>query len=69
MEPVLEVLKGFGLSVADYFLTREELVTGDLPPARFVLRVGEESPLEVENLSGLVSAVCEIGTRSYEVDT
>jgi len=67
METILTTIEGFGLSVADYFLKREELITGELPPARFVLCVGDDSTLDVENLSELVAAICEIGSRGWQV--
>ena len=71
---ILVRLEEQGLSVGDFFLRREEGISGELSPAKFVLRTGEgpdESgpgrAVEVENLSGLVAAWCEIGGRGWQI--
>ncbi len=56
-----------GLSIDDYFAKREELITGELPPARFLLIPAQGEPLELSNTSELGDGVREIGRRGTEV--
>ncbi|UCG33126.1 MAG: DNA gyrase subunit B [Phycisphaerales bacterium] len=74
IEDALRTLEEHGLGVSDFFLQREEGVTGERPAAKFVLITGQgdhegegDRFLEVENLSGLVTALCEIGGRGWQV--
>ena len=60
-------LKDFGCGVDDLFLRREELVTGDLSPAVFVLTPPQADALELDNLAGLPEGVRAIGSRGREV--
>src|SRR5262249_28199461 len=45
---VLSWLAQQKLPIADYFQHREELITGDLTPARYVLLPGEGEPVEID---------------------
>jgi DNA gyrase subunit B len=74
VEDALRELETYGLGIEDFFLQREETVTGELPPARFVLSIGDgddeaqdRRSVEVENLSGIVGALCEIGGRGWQI--
>ncbi len=61
-------LADFGCSVDDLFLKREELITGELSPAIFVLQAqGEKEPLELPNLRELTTGVQEIGGKGWEI--
>ena len=60
--------------MSDFVLKRAEGVAGERPPAKFVLIASQgdqeaesERSLEVENLSGLVAALCEIGGRGWHI--
>ncbi|MEK7757137.1 MAG: toprim domain-containing protein, partial [Planctomycetota bacterium] len=50
LDAVLASIESSGLSVDDLFLVREELVTGELPPAKFLLRDGSGELTELDNL-------------------
>ena len=60
-------LEEFGCSVEDLFLRREELVTGELSPAVFVLTSGSGDTTDLENLSDLPTGVRAIGARGWDV--
>jgi len=60
-------LKTYNLTPDDLFLKREELVTGELPPARFVLQVDDDSRVEVDNLFGVASAVRDLGRQGLAI--
>jgi len=65
-----EVLANYvaaGLSIDDYFARREELITGELPPARFLLIPAQGEPRELANTSELGDGVREIGQRGTEI--
>ncbi len=47
----------------DYFAKREELVTGELPPAKFVLRGEEDLTVDLDNLAGLPDSVRDLGQK------
>ena len=61
IDDIFHRIEGFGLQVDDLFLTREELVTGELPPAKFVLRPGSGEVVELNNLWQVAAAVRELG--------
>jgi DNA gyrase subunit B len=56
-----------GLTVDDYFTTRQEQVTGELTPAKFVLVSGESQVRELNNAAEVVTGVRELGSRGVEV--
>jgi DNA gyrase subunit B len=56
-----------GLTLEDYFAQREELVTGELPPAKFVLAPASGEPVELANAAELGDGVRDIGRRGTEV--
>ena len=60
-------LLDWGFSIDDYFATRQTLVSGELPPARFKLVNEESEPVEVDNLARTAAAVRERGSRGVEV--
>ena len=60
-------LREFGCQVEDLFLHREELITGELSPALFVLLTGQGDVRELDNLAELPVGVRGIGARGWEV--
>ncbi|MHC4445355.1 MAG: DNA topoisomerase (ATP-hydrolyzing) subunit B [Planctomycetota bacterium] len=67
IEDILAKLKGMGLSIDDYYMQRIEQVDGTVPPARFVLQRGQETAVELDNLSQLVEAVRTLGSAGLEL--
>ncbi len=59
-------LENLGLPTDDYFIRREELVTGEKVPARYVL-VTEDDPSELENVSQIAPGVRDLGSRGIEI--
>jgi DNA gyrase subunit B len=55
-----------GLDMNDYFTVREETITGEMPPARYVL-ITEDEPLEIDNVAEIATGVRKIGGRGMEV--
>ncbi len=66
IERIIEKLKARRLDIEDYFLTREESVTGEKEPAKYVL-VNEEACLELDNLSDITDGVRDLGSRGMEI--
>jgi len=65
-----EILAGFessGLTVEDLLFVREELVTGELPPAKFVLRDAAGEFTELANLAAVAPGVRELGRKGMAV--
>jgi len=65
-ERLLEI-EGMGFTADDYLMVREELVTGELTPAKFVLRHGERDPLELNNLAELPEQVRNLGKEGLTI--
>ncbi len=62
----LRAFEAFGLSVDDLFLERQELVTGERPPAKFFLRRdGDE--IEIDNLAGVAPGVRNQGREGLAI--
>ena len=67
LEGLLRQLESLGLSIEDYFLTREEDVAGELPPARFLLCRDGGEPVELASLSEVAQGVRDVGASGYSV--
>ena len=67
IEKIFDKLKKRGLSVEDYFARREESVTGEKSPAKYVLvgDEGEENPLD--NIAEIAPGVRKIGSKGIEI--
>ncbi|MBI4717045.1 MAG: DNA gyrase subunit B [Planctomycetes bacterium] len=67
IDDLLAKIEAYGLSAEDLFLKREELVTGELPPAKFVLRTAEGEATEVDNLAGVAPGVRDLGRKDLAI--
>ena len=67
MEALLAKLMASGLSVADYYAERVELVDGTLPPAKFILIRGDDHRVDVDNLADLAQAIRNMGQQGVEI--
>ncbi|NQU76504.1 MAG: DNA topoisomerase (ATP-hydrolyzing) subunit B [Planctomycetes bacterium] len=66
IEKIIAKIKKFGVSIEDYFLTREESVTGDKEPAKYVLATnGDEA--QIDGVAGIVLGIRELGSRGMEI--
>ncbi|MFB3893428.1 MAG: DNA topoisomerase (ATP-hydrolyzing) subunit B [Phycisphaerae bacterium] len=66
IEGLLEKLRARGVSIEDYFLKREETVTGEKPPAKYVL-VNEDQTIELDNVADIAPGVRQIGSKDIEI--
>ena len=67
LEKIIQELESLGLSIQEYFLTREENAAGELPPPRFLLRRGEQAPTELPNLAQVARAIRELGAEGHAI--
>ncbi|MCH7838923.1 MAG: DNA gyrase subunit B [Planctomycetes bacterium] len=67
LDEILVKIESFGLSVEDLFLRREELVTGELPPARFVLQCRDREPIELDNLLQVGPGIRDLGREGLAI--
>jgi DNA gyrase subunit B len=66
IEKLFDRVKGFGLSVEDYLRIREEAVTGEKEPAKYIL-VTEDEKLELDNISQIAPGVRQVGSKGIEI--
>jgi DNA gyrase subunit B len=66
IDKLFERLRKQGLNVEDFLTRREEDVTGEKSPARYVL-VNEGEARELDNISQIAPGVREIGSKDMEI--
>jgi DNA gyrase subunit B len=66
IDKLFDKLQRFGLSVADYYLRRDEFVTGEKAPAKYVL-VNEGQRMELDNISEIAPGVRRVGSQEIEI--
>ncbi len=66
IEKCFEKLRSRGLNIEDYFATRDELVTGEKTPAKYVL-INEDEELELENIAAISPGVRQVGSKGIEL--
>jgi DNA gyrase subunit B len=67
LDGVLAVIESSGLSVDDLFMIREELVTGELPPAKFLLRDANGELTDLDNLLAVAPGVRDLGRKGLGI--
>ena len=67
LEELILKLGRLGLSIDDFFLVREELVTGELPPAKYLLRQGDREPVELGNLADVLGGIRKLGAEGLSI--
>ncbi|MFA6133300.1 MAG: DNA topoisomerase (ATP-hydrolyzing) subunit B [Phycisphaerae bacterium] len=66
IEKLFEKVRKQGLSIEDYYIRREEFVTGEKAPAKYILaNEGEDS--ELENVSQIAPGIREMGSKDMEI--
>ncbi len=63
---LFDKLQQRGFTMEDFFLKREELVTGEKSPAKYVL-VNDTGELELDNTSEIAPAVRQIGSKGIDI--
>ena len=66
IEKLIAKLNTRGVAIDDYYLRREESVTGEKPPAKYVL-VNEDTEMGLDNVAEISPAVRKIGSRGVEI--
>ena len=66
IDKLIAKLRTRGLDIEDYFLKRDEAVTGELAPAKYVL-VTDSDPLELDNVADIAPGVRALGGRGIEI--
>jgi DNA gyrase subunit B len=67
LERSLDWLEAHSLTVSDYFVKREELVTGERSPAKYILLPNDGEPMELDNLARVAAGVRELGQRGVSI--
>jgi len=67
LEERIQWLRGHGISIDDFFETRQELVTGELTPARYVLLPEDAEPVELNGLASVAEGVRALGQRGATI--
>jgi DNA gyrase subunit B len=67
LEKALRRLSEMGLVFDDYFSQREETVTGEMTPAKYVLMPGEGDSVELDSLAQVAEKVRVIGQRGVSI--
>ncbi|MDP6637128.1 MAG: DNA topoisomerase (ATP-hydrolyzing) subunit B [Phycisphaerae bacterium] len=66
IEALIKKLKTRKLPIEDYFTTRVEAVTGELPPAKYILVNGEDET-ELDNIAGISPGIRSLGAKGVEI--
>jgi DNA gyrase subunit B len=66
IEKLIAQIARFGVSIEDYFLTREVAVTGEKEPAKYCL-ANEGARLELDNIAAIAPGVRELGGGGMEI--
>ena len=67
LDEIIARIEALGLKILDLFLLREELVTGELPPAKFLLRQENGDVVELANLAGVATGVRSLGRKGLAI--
>ncbi len=67
LETALQWLDEHKINLDDYFIKREELVTGELTPAKYVLMPEGREPLELGSLAEVAGGVRKLGQQGASI--
>ena len=67
LDGIISKIEAGGLPISDLFLTRQELVTGELPPAKYCLRHGEGQIVELDSLADVAPGVRDVGREGLSI--
>ncbi len=67
IDEIIKQIESFGIPILDLFLKREELVTGELPPAKYVLRREDDERKELNNLADVAPGVRDLGREGLAI--
>jgi DNA gyrase subunit B len=67
LDTLIRRLEQMNLPIDDFFLLREELVTGELPPAKYLLRQGQHEPVALANLAEVLGGIRGLGSEGLSI--
>ena len=67
LDQIIARIESLGVAIGDLFLKREELVTGELPPAKFLLRQESGELIELDNLAGVATGIRDLGRKGLAI--
>jgi DNA gyrase subunit B len=67
LDEIISAIETFAIPITDLFLKREELVTGEMPPAKFVLRAESGELIDLDNLAAVAPGVRDLGRKGLAV--
>jgi DNA gyrase subunit B len=67
LDDIIAKIESFGVPIDDLFLEREELVTGELPPAKYLLREADGGEMDLDNLKGVAPGVRDLGREGLVI--
>ncbi|RIK64215.1 MAG: DNA topoisomerase (ATP-hydrolyzing) subunit B [Planctomycetota bacterium] len=67
LEKAIAWLDEHKLDLGDYFLRREELITGELSPARYLLMPDGHEPVELSGLAAVAEGVRKLGQQGTTI--
>lgn len=67
LEKAIAWLDEHHLALEDYFARREELITGELTPAKYLLMTSGHDPVELDNLAGVADGVRKLGQHGATI--
>lgn len=67
LDSLIKRLDEMQIKIGDYFLIREQLVTGELSPAKYLLRQREHEPVDLENLAEVLAGVRQLGSSGISL--
>ena len=66
IERIISKLRHRGVSIEDYFLRREEMVTGEKAPAKYVL-ISEDEQIDLDSVADIEPGIRKIGGKGIEI--
>ena len=67
LDELIKEIESFGVPISDLFISREELVTGELTPGRYLLRRENHEQIELDSLASIVSGVRNLGREGLAI--
>ena len=66
IESFIKKLKTRGVSIEDYLVKREETITGEKPPAKYVL-INNGQEMDLDNVAAIAPGIRELGAKGVEI--
>ncbi|NOX59413.1 MAG: DNA topoisomerase (ATP-hydrolyzing) subunit B [Planctomycetes bacterium] len=67
LDALISRLDEMQINIDDYFLVREQLITGEFPDAKYLLKQGDHEAVELNNLAEVLEGVRKLGSSGIMV--